>query len=120
MVNGTLEKWGVTDPLSLYLFVLGMEVFLVLVEKVALEGFLSGHKFLTISGEEMHINHLLFVDDTLVFCKDSRDLAHLSWILLWFEAISGLNINLEKSSVMLVGSVEDLAFELVVTRGTSR
>ena len=35
-------------------------------------------------------------------------MAYLSWILLWFEAISGLSINLEKSLIMPVGNVEDL------------
>ena len=35
-------------------------------------------------------------------------MANLSWILLWFEAILGLNINLEKSSVMAVGCEKDL------------
>ena len=42
-------------------------------------------------------------------------MAHLSWILLWFDAISGLSINLEKSPIMSMGNVEDLevlAFEL--------
>ena len=42
-------------------------------------------------------------------------MAHLSWILLWFEAISSFNINLEKSFIMPMGRVEDieiLAFEL--------
>ena len=34
-------------------------------------------------------------------------MAHLSWILLWFEAISWLNNNLEKGSIMQVGNVED-------------
>ncbi|RVW30368.1 hypothetical protein CK203_097914 [Vitis vinifera] len=39
----------------------------------------------------------------------------LSWLLMWFEAISGLNINLEKSEILPVGSVENaevLASEL--------
>ena len=42
-------------------------------------------------------------------------MAYLSWILLWFEAVIGLRINLEKSSILLVGNVEnleDLAYEL--------
>ena len=44
------------------------------------------------------LTHLFFADDTLVFYKDSRDqLAYLSWILVWFEAIFGLRINLEKN-----------------------
>ncbi|KAL6321191.1 hypothetical protein AAG906_015535 [Vitis piasezkii] len=39
----------------------------------------------------------------------------LSWLLMWFEAISGLNINLNKSEIMPVGRVENaevLASEL--------
>ena len=35
-------------------------------------------------------------------------MVYLSWTLLWFEAISRLNINLEKSFIMSVGIVEDL------------
>lgn len=31
----------------------------------------------------------------------------LSFILLWFEALSGLNINLGRSSIMPVGDVKD-------------
>ena len=48
-------------------------------------------------------------------------MAHLSWILLRFEAFSCLNINLEKSCVMLVGNVEDiegLVLELGCKTGT--
>ena len=52
------------NPLSPYLFVLGMEVFSVLMEKATSEGFLAVHKFMNINGEERHINHLLFVDNT--------------------------------------------------------
>ena len=48
-------------------------------------------------------------------------MAHLSWILLWFEAILGLSINLEKSLIMPMGNVKDLdilAFELGCKTGT--
>ena len=97
------------DPLSPYLFVIGMEVFSILVDKAASRGFLSGFKIVNRDGEELQINHLLFVDDTLVFCSDSRDqLAYLSWILLWFEAIFGLKINLDKSSILSIGDVVNL------------
>ncbi|KAL6342504.1 hypothetical protein AAG906_012100 [Vitis piasezkii] len=82
------------DPLSPYLFVIAMEV-----------------------GEEgILISHLLFADDTLVFCEESQDqLTYLSWLLMWFEACSGLKVNLEKSELIPVGRVtdiEDLALEL--------
>ena len=54
------------------------------------------------------MSHLLFTDDTLVFYGASKDqLLYLSWILMWFEAMSGLRINLDKSELTLVGSVEN-------------
>ena len=52
------------DPLSPYLFVLGMEVFSMLIEKAVSRGFLTGLKVLGGEGEEMQISHLLFADDT--------------------------------------------------------
>ena len=49
---------------------------------------------------------LLFADDTLVFCEESQDqLTYLSWLLMWFEACSGLRINLEKSELIPMGRV---------------
>ena len=64
-----------------------MEVFSILIEKATAEGFLNGCRFAGINGETMLITHLLFVDDTLVFCNDLEEqLSSLCWILLWFEA----------------------------------
>ena len=52
-------------------------------------GFLMGYKITNINDTEMHITHLLFADDTFVFCRDSsEEMVHLNWIVLWFEAIS--------------------------------
>ena len=68
------------------------------------------------SGEGILISHLLFVDDTLVFCEASQDqISYQSWLLMWFEACSSLRINLEKSELILMGKVhniEDFALEL--------
>ncbi|RVW89825.1 hypothetical protein CK203_034486 [Vitis vinifera] len=53
--------------------------------------------------------HLLFADDTLVFCQASQDqLTYLSWLLMWFEAASGMRINLDKSELIPVGRVVDI------------
>ena len=110
------------DPLSLYIFVPWMETLSVLIGKAGSEGFLAGYRIANRGGEEERITHLLFADDTLIFCKDlAAEMVNLSWLLLWFEAFSGLKINLEKSFVMEVGDVanlDDLALELGCTTAT--
>ncbi|RVW30839.1 LINE-1 reverse transcriptase-like [Vitis vinifera] len=57
------------DPLSPYLFVMGMEVLSVLIRRVVEGGFISGCKIQRGRGRVVHIAHLLFADDTIVFCR---------------------------------------------------
>ena len=86
-----------------------MEVFSALLKRAIEGGFLSGCRVKVRGEEGVLISHLLFVDDTLVFCKASQDhLTYLSWLLMWFEAMSGLRINLEKSELIPVGRVENI------------
>ncbi|RVW25038.1 LINE-1 reverse transcriptase-like [Vitis vinifera] len=105
------------DPLSPYLFVLGMEVLDALIRRAVAGGYLSG---CSIKGDRSHnlkISHLFFADDTIVFCEANKEhLTHLSWILLWFEAASGLRINLDKSEIIPVGVVEEIE-EMAVELG---
>ena len=74
------------------------------------------------SGPSLNISHLFFADDTIIFCEARKDhLTYLGWILFWFEAASGLRINLAKSEVIPVGEVvevEELAVELGCRVGT--
>lgn len=52
---------------------------------------------------------MLFVDDTIVFYEASLDqVNNLCWLLIWFEAISGLKINLEKSEMIPISLVDNL------------
>ena len=103
LVNGTslgffqnsrgLRQGG---PLSPYLFVIVMEALSCILRRAVSGGFLSACKVRVRGGEGAHVSHLLFVDDTLVFYGASQDqMKYLSWTLLWFEAISGLRINLD-------------------------
>ncbi|RVW42718.1 Transposon TX1 uncharacterized 149 kDa protein [Vitis vinifera] len=97
------------DPLSPYLFVLGMEVLSVLIRKAVDEGFISGCSLRGRGRIEMNVSHLLFADDTIIFYEARKEhLTSLSWILAWFEAASGLRINLAKSELISVGEVEDI------------
>ena len=104
------------DPLSPYLFVIGMEALSQLLNRAVDGNYLSGSKIASRDGDGSVVSHLLYVDDTLLFCGASKDqLKYLSWLLMWFEALSGLRINLNKSEIIPVGSVEnvqDLASEL--------
>ena len=105
------------DPLSLYLFVLGMDILSRLINEAMERNFLSGCKIGGVGEEEeLELSHLLYADDTMLFCKDNpNNLAFLGWILMWFEAFSGLKINLGKSKIFLIGgreNVEGLMAEL--------
>ena len=65
----------------------------------------------------MTVSHLLFADDTLVFCDaDSNHIVALRGILFRFEEMSGLKINLRKSELVPFGDVPDL-HELVEILG---
>ncbi|RVW41235.1 putative mitochondrial protein [Vitis vinifera] len=97
------------DPLSPYLFVLGMEVLDALIRRVVAGGFLLGCSIRGGRRTNQKISHLFFADDTVVFCEANKEhLTHLSWILFWFEAASGLRINLDKSEIIPVGVVEEI------------
>ncbi|RVX13534.1 Transposon TX1 uncharacterized 149 kDa protein [Vitis vinifera] len=97
------------DPLSPYLFVMGMEVLDVLIRRAVEGGYISGCNIRGGSRTSLNISHLFFADDTIVFCEASKEqVSHLSWILFWFEAASGLRINLAKSEIIPVGDVEDI------------
>ena len=105
------------DPLSPYLFIMGIEVLSVLIRRAVEGGFISGCNIWRGSGPIANISHLLFADDTIVFSEAKKEhLTYLSWILCWFEAVSGLRINLAKSEIIPVGEVEEIV-EMVVEFG---
>ena len=103
------------DPLSPLLFVLVMEALGRMLDKAVLEGRMSGFSVGILEGRSMAVSHLFFEDDMLIFCE--ADLDHimiLRMILIWFEAVSGLKINLGKSEIVPVGVVHNIDLFLVV------
>ena len=123
MFNGSLARFfrssrGLRqgDPLSPYLFVIGMEVLSCLLKRAVEGNFISGCRLGNKEVGEMVISHLLYADDTIIFCEaKSEQLMCLRWTLMWFEAFSGLKINLNKSEIIPLGrvdNVESLAVEL--------
>jgi len=97
------------DPLSLLLFVLMMKAFSRMIYATVDSGRLSGFSVGSSSQDAIMVSHLLFADDTLIFCDSIADqIQDLRCLLLCFEAASGLRINLSKSEMVPVGEVGDV------------
>jgi len=61
------------------------------------------------SNASMSISHLLFADDTIIFCdSDCEQMVNLCCVLTWFEPMSGLRINLDKSHFYQWGEVDNV------------
>ena len=101
------------DPLSSLLFVVVMEAVSKMMDKAVTEGQLFGFCVGTSTGDHLQVSHLLFADDTLVMCNvDIDQMLFLRLILSWFEIVSGLKINLDKSELVPMGVVPN--FEMLV------
>ena len=88
------------DPLSPYLFVLGMEVFSRLLKSRYDSGYIRYHP----NAEPIDISHLMFADDVMVFYDGSSSSLHgISETLDDFASWSGLEINQSKSELFTAG-----------------
>ena len=94
------------DPLSPLLFLLVMEVLSKLFQKTEEAGLIWGFLVGELGGSEVRIFHLLFADDTVVFCDAiPEQVMHIWKDLSCFEAVTGLRVNLSKSEMVPVGTV---------------
>jgi hypothetical protein len=90
LINGLLSDFfgsshGVKqgDPLSLFLFVLVMEAFSWMISAIYSRGLILGFSVGTREVDRVEVSHLLFADDTLVFCgADASQIA--TWVLSLF------------------------------------
>ena len=101
------------DPLSPLLFVLVMEAIGRMLDKAVHEGRLSSFHIGDFVGRSLVVSHLLFANDTLIFCDANIDqLLILHMVLIWFEVVSSLKVNLGKSELVAVGAVHN--FDILV------
>ena len=107
LVNGSAQgffwgSWGLRqeDPLSPFLFIIVRYVLSRFISRAVSLGRLSGFKVGKGSQEEI-MSHLMFANDTLILCKEGAgELDCLRDILLNFQAVFGLKINLKKSELI--------------------
>lgn len=98
------------DPLSPYLFILCAEGLSTLISHHVSTGSLIG---LQICDGAPIISHLLFADDSLPYATP-QDCSVIQHILNVYERAFGQQINLQKSSVMFSGNVENQVWQTLV------
>lgn len=92
------------DPLSPYLFLLCAEGFTALLAKSEKEGRLNG---VGICRSAPQVSHLLFVDDSLLFCQASqKEVQCVTNILQLYADSFGQCINFEKSSLYFSSNMD--------------
>ena len=95
--------------MSPLLFLLVMEVLSRLLKRTEEGGFIKGFQANSHSQGGLCISHLLFADDTILFCDATREqLLYIWMVMIFFEAITGLKVNIGKSEIVLVGVVGSL------------
>ena len=72
-------------------------------------GFLSGFQANSHSQGGLCISHLLFADDTIIFCDATREqLLYIRMVMIFFKAITGLKVNIGKSEIVPMGVIGSL------------
>ena len=97
------------DPLSPLLLLLITEVLSRLLKKTKECNLIRGFHVGSVNSVGVRISHLLFADDTILFCDASREqLLSIRLVLSCFQAFTGLKVNIGKSEIVPVGEVNNL------------
>lgn len=97
------------DPLSPFLFILVMEGLNSMIRKASENGWIKGFPANANRENNVEITHLLYTDDSLVFCEvEVTQIRHLWAILTIFGGISGLHVNWHKSCLYPINQVTNM------------
>ncbi len=92
------------DPISSYLFLLCAKGLSSLIRNVAFNNTIHG---VSVCRDGPKISHLLFVDDSLVFCEASLvECERLGLLLKLYEAALGQKINRQKTAIFFSKNTE--------------
>jgi hypothetical protein len=97
------------DPLSPFLFVMVTKAFSRMINASINRGLITGFSVGASESDWVSVSHLLFADDTLVFCgADLNQVRNIGALLVCFEAVSGLKVNLAKSALVPIGNMDNV------------
>ena len=97
------------DSLSPLLFLIMMEVFSRMLRRVEGAGLIRGFNLEDRRDGGERVSHLLFADDTILFCDANvEQILHIRLLLLSFQAVIGLKVNVHKSEMVPIGEVVDV------------
>ena len=91
------------------LFLIMMEVFSRMLRRVEGAGLIRGFKVEGRRGGGECVTHLLFADNTILFCDaDVEQILHIWLLLLCFQVVTGLKVNVQKSEMVPIRDVDDV------------
>ena len=86
-----------------------MEVLSRIMKKTEEGGLIRGFHVGHVNSTGTCISHILFADDTILFCDASREqMISIRLVLTRFQAFIGLKMNVRKSEIVLIGEVSNI------------
>ena len=98
------------DPLSPILFLVMIEVFSKMLKRAKGAGLFQGFRADgRRGGGGVCVSHLLFANDTILFCDAVEEqILHVQMLLLCFHAMTSLKVNALKSVMVPIGKVPNV------------
>ena len=100
---------GIEIRRSPMLFLIMMEVFSRMLKRGEGAGLISGFKAHGRKGNGVCVSHLLFANDTILFCDANvEQILHIWMLLLCFQAVTSLKVNVCKSETIPIGAGDNV------------